>query len=67
MRQVRAFALRHTRYLGLATMRRRHFLTAAALNLVRLAARCTEQPRAATRHHTRAALPYPPLATAAPA
>ena len=64
---VRAFVLRHTRYLGLARTRLQHFLTAAAMNLVRLDAWFTEQPRAATRPNKPAALPDPPLATAAPA
>ncbi|HEX6866257.1 MAG TPA: IS1182 family transposase [Caulobacteraceae bacterium] len=46
---VRAFGLRQARYLGLAKARLQHLLTAAAMNLVRLDAWLTDQPRAATR------------------
>jgi transposase len=41
--------LRHARYRGLAKTRLQHLMTAAALNVARLAAWFAERPRAATR------------------
>ena len=41
--------LRHARYRGLAKTRLQHLVTAAALNVARLAAWFAERPRAATR------------------
>lgn len=46
---VRRCALRRSRYIGLARTALAHALTAAALNLVRLAAWLAEEPRAVTR------------------
>jgi len=46
---VRLSNLRNARYLGLAKTRLQHVLTAAALNLLRLAAWFDEQPFAQTR------------------
>jgi len=46
---VATFDLRHARYRGLAKTRFQHLVTAAALNVARLAAWFAERPRAATR------------------
>lgn len=46
---VRAFDLRRARYRGLAKTHLQHLLTATAINLVRLDAWLTDQPRASTR------------------
>jgi len=46
---IRAFGLRQARYRGLAKVHLQHLLTAAALNLCRMYAWLTEQPRACTR------------------
>ncbi|MCJ7556079.1 MAG: IS1182 family transposase [Gammaproteobacteria bacterium] len=46
---VRAFALRRTRYIGLAKTHLQHILTAAAINLTRLWAWLEEIPLASTR------------------
>jgi transposase len=46
---VNVFDLRHARYRGLAKTRLQHLVTAAALNVARLAAWFAERPRAATR------------------
>jgi transposase len=46
---VRAFGLRRCRYIGLAKAHLQHVITAAAMNLSRLAAWLTEVPRAKTR------------------
>jgi transposase len=53
---VRAFGLRRARYRGLARTRLQHVATAAAINLVRLAAWFGAVPRAATRTSRFAAL-----------
>ncbi|HEX6736743.1 MAG TPA: IS1182 family transposase [Vicinamibacteria bacterium] len=53
---VRSCDLRHARYRGLAKTRLQHLLTAAALNVARLAAWFAERPRAATRPSRLAAL-----------
>jgi hypothetical protein len=42
--------LRRARYLGIAKTRLQHLITAAAINLVRLAAWIGERPAARTRH-----------------
>jgi transposase len=54
---VRAFALRRTRYVGLAKTHLQHLLTAAAMNISRLVAWLEEMPRSQTRstHFTRLA------------
>ena len=62
---VRAFGLRHARYLGLAKTHLQHLLTAASINLVRLDAWFAEQPQASTRPNKLALLLAQPLATAA--
>src|SRR5918912_1238650 len=49
---VRVMALRRARYIGLAKVHLQHVLTAAALNLVRLAAWLTGSPLARTRQST---------------
>ena len=46
---VNVFDLRHARYRGLAKTRLQHLVTAAALNVARLAAWFAERPRSATR------------------
>ncbi len=46
---VRAMPLRRARYIGLAKVHLQHVLTAAALNLVRLAAWLAGNPLARTR------------------
>jgi transposase len=46
---TRAFALRRSRYIGLAKTHLQHILTAAAMNLTRLAAWLQESPRRQTR------------------
>jgi transposase len=46
---VRGFGLHHCRYVGLAKAHLQHVLTAAAMNLCRLAAWLAEIPRAKTR------------------
>lgn len=53
---IRAFDLRHTRYIGLAKTRLHQVLVAVALNLVRLVAWFTETPQAGTRTSAFAAL-----------
>lgn len=53
---VRVCALRRSRYSGLAKTALSHLITAAALNLVRLAAWLAEVPRATTRRSPLAAL-----------
>jgi len=53
---IRAFDLRHTRYIGLAKTRLHQVLVAVAINLVRLFAWFTETPRAGTRTSPFAAL-----------
>jgi transposase len=53
---VRAFGLRHARYLGLAKTHLQHLLIAVAINLVRVVAWVREVPRAATRTSAFAAL-----------
>jgi transposase len=53
---VRSCGLRQARYLGLEKTRLQHLLTAAALNVARLAAWFAERPRAATRPSRLAAL-----------
>ncbi len=47
---IRAFGLRQARYRGLEKVHLQHLLTATALNLCRVHAWLTEQPRAHTRH-----------------
>jgi transposase len=61
---VRAFGLRQARYLGRAKTHLQHLLTAAAINLARLDAWLTEQPRTATRPNKLALLLAQPLASA---
>ena len=46
---VRAFGMRQSRYIGLAKTRLQHVLTAAAINLVRVAEWCAGTPVAKTR------------------
>ena len=46
---IRAFGLRQARYRGLEKVHLQHLLTATALNLCRMHAWLTEQPRAHTR------------------
>lgn len=46
---VRAFGLRHCRYIGLAKTRLQHIITAAAINIVRLVAWLRGEPLAQTR------------------
>ena len=46
---VRAFALRQTRYIGLAKTHLQHLLIATAMNLARVTAWLAETPRALTR------------------
>jgi transposase len=53
---IRTCGLRRARYRGLAKTRLQHLLTAAALNVARLAAWFAERPRAATRPSRLAAL-----------
>ena len=53
---VRACELRRSRYIGLAKTRLMHFLVAAALNFMRVAAWLAELPRAQTRRSAFAAL-----------
>jgi transposase len=53
---VRAFELRHTRYIGLARTHLQHVATAVAINLVRLDAWCQGIPHAGTRTSHFAAL-----------
>ena len=53
---VRAFGLRHCRYVGLAKTRLQHLATAAAINIDRLAAWLDGQPHAKTRLSRFAAL-----------
>ncbi len=53
---MRAFGLRRARYRGLARTHLQHVATAAAINLVRLAAWFGAVPRAATRTSRFAAL-----------
>ena len=53
---VRACELRRSRYIGLAKTRLMHFLVAAALNFIRVAAWLAELPRAQTRRSAFAAL-----------
>jgi transposase len=53
---VRAFGLRHCRYVGLAKTRLPHLATAAALNIDRLAAWLDGRPHAKTRSSRFAAL-----------
>lgn len=53
---VRAFGVREARYRGLAKTHLQHLLTATAINLVRLDAWLTDQPRASTRPNNLARL-----------
>jgi len=53
---VRAFGLRHCRYMGLAKTRLQHLATAAAINIDRLAAWLDGRPHAKTRISRFAAL-----------
>ncbi len=53
---VRAFGLRHCRYVGLAKTRLQHLATAAAINIDRLAAWLDGRPHAKTRLSRFAAL-----------
>lgn len=53
---VRRCELRRSRYIGLAKTRLMHFLVAAALNFLRVAAWLMEEPRARTRRSAFAAL-----------
>lgn len=53
---VRRCELRRTRYIGLAKTRLMHFLVAAALNFLRVAAWLAEEPQARTRRSAFAAL-----------
>ena len=53
---VRAFGLRHCRYVGLAKTRLQHLATAAAINIDRLAAWLDGRPHAKTRSSRFAAL-----------
>ncbi len=53
---VRAFELRHSRYLGLAKTHLQHLFTAIAINLVRFDAWLNEVPHAKTRTSRFAAL-----------
>lgn len=53
---VRAADLRRSRYLGLAKTSLQNLVTAAALNLLRVATWLAEWPRAQTRHALFAAL-----------
>ena len=53
---VRAFGLRHCRYVGLAKTRLQHFATAAAVNIDRLAAWLDGRPHSKTRTSRFAAL-----------
>jgi transposase len=53
---VRAFGLRHCRYVGLAKTRLQHLATAAAINIDRLAAWLDGRPHAKTRISRFAAL-----------
>ena len=46
---IRAFELRHTRYIGLAKTHLQHILTAAAINIVRVDNWLTQTPLAKTR------------------
>jgi len=46
---IRAFGLRHARYRGQAKVHLQQVFTATALNLCRMSAWLTEQPRAKTR------------------
>jgi transposase len=46
---IRAFGLRHARYIGCAKTHLQHLLTAAAINLVRVDAWVTDTPLAKTR------------------
>lgn len=56
---IRVFGLRQARYRGLAKVHLQHALTAAALNLSRLSAWLTGQPRATTRQAAFARLAKP--------
>ena len=58
---IRAFDLRHTRYIGLAKTRLHQVLVAVALNLVRLFAWFSETPQAGTRTSPFAALAPQPM------
>jgi len=53
---VRAFGLRHCRYVGLAKTRLQHLAIAAAINIDRLAAWLDDRPHAKTRISRFAAL-----------
>jgi transposase len=53
---VRAFGLRHCRYVGLAKTRLQHLATAAAMNIDRLAAWLDGRPHSKTRTSRFAAL-----------
>lgn len=53
---VRAFGLRHCRYIGLAKTRLQHIITAAAINVVRLTAWLRGDPLAQTRQSSFARL-----------
>jgi transposase len=53
---VRAADLRHARYIGVAKTHLQNMITAAALNLLRVAAWLAERPRAPTRQSPFAAL-----------
>jgi transposase len=53
---VRAFGLRHCRYVGLAKTRLQHLATAAAINIDRLAAWLDGRPHSKTRTSRFAAL-----------
>ena len=61
---IRAFELRHCRYVGLAKSYLQHILTAAAINLVRVFAWLEEVPLAKTRssHFALLAEPHTQLA-----
>ncbi|WP_414553534.1 IS1182 family transposase [Anabaena sp. CCY 0017] len=59
---IRAFELRHCRYVGLAKSHLQHILTAAAMNLVRVFAWWEEMPLAKTRKSHLAKLADPILA-----
>jgi transposase len=62
---VRAFGLRHSRYVGEAKTRLQHLMIGVALNVVRLFAWSEQRPREQTRRSRFAALAPSPLATAA--
>ena len=63
-RGVRAMGLRRSRYVGLAKTRLQHLVTAAAINLMRLAAWVGNTPRSQTRRSAFARLMNSPAAPA---